>query len=485
MKHSWILIAAAALAACTDSPVSSPASPGPRSLNTGQDQVCPNTGDDAPAWTKIDSGSGAASGDFGSFTYGGRTLAYSISNGYTAEFCIKSGSNVGKVNHVVTDTGDIVIAQDISHVSWRVARNQAVQDLVALTVQKDARTSHERVVEWELSKTVDQSAFTGKPGSSFTATWTVAATRTRDELRDYRVVGEIRITNPNPVDVSVAVADTMDDGTVVTPDCPSTTVPARGELVCTYTAAPAGMSATRNRVTVTVAPGSYTAPAGYQGEIAGGVAETAVLWGAPTLVGDASPTLGDARFGYEAAIGESTTFTRAETFACPAYSAVLYPADTYTATATNVATLTGNGVDLSRSAQVTLACNAVWANETATGRGTPWSSVVRGVGNWFMYTPFTTGTVDLVAGQHHDAGDITMTRSGTTTAVTIQLHDGFRLANVSNSVKIHPMAATPTSYVQPGQYSVKRTPSGTTITVSGLASTSLYAIHLDVQRLVP
>lgn len=132
-----------------------------------------------------------------------------------------------------------------------------------------------------------------------------------------------------------------------------------------------------------------------------------------------------------------------------------------------------------------------WYGETATGQGLPWYLTRRAPQNWFMYTQWSAlsggGTVNLIAGQHYDAGDITGTRGATanSTTLVITLSSAFRFAAGTNNVKINPMSCTTNqTYVQPGQFSVKRTAlvSANSITVSGLANTDCYGIHVDVER---
>lgn len=89
--------------------------PGPIE-GSGGGGTCPQT----YPWTKIDAPSGSASGDWGSFTYGGNWLTYDVNQYYTLYLCIKySDTNDGWVivgpeaGTVTTQTG-----QDISHVSW-------------------------------------------------------------------------------------------------------------------------------------------------------------------------------------------------------------------------------------------------------------------------------------------------------------------------------------------------------------------------------
>ena len=137
----------------------------------------------------------------------------------------------------------------------------------------------------------------------------------------------------------------------------------------------------------------------------------------------------------------------------------------------------------------------IWIGETATGRGFPWSATQRAPETWFMYTPWVTtgihtgllpGPADLVAGQHYVAGTLVGTDQGATRSIQITLtNPAFRFAPVSNNVKINPMSCTTAQkYVPPGQFSVKASASviANSITVTGLAETACYGIHVDVQR---
>lgn len=152
---------------------------------------------------------------------------------------------------------------------------------------------------------------------------------------------------------------------------------------------------------------------------------------------------------------------------------------TYNNTATADAT---NDDAVTASASTTVDCPETWEDETAVGAGTRYP----GTSNWFMYTAYTTSKVDLIAGQHYDAGDITMSRSGGNTTITITLHAGFRWAPVSDNLKIQPFTTAPTTYLAPGKFQYKWTVSGNTVsvTIPG-TSAGFYGIHGDVQRLVP
>jgi hypothetical protein len=364
--------------------------------------------------------------------------------------------------------------QQISHVSFCWNEEPTPPD-EALTATKTAEATYDRKITWDLEKSVLPASHSGTAGDSFDSTWTVKATKTVVE-ENFEVTGNITITNPNSQGVGFSVTDKLDDGTMADVDCdPNTdgnqasgTVPAKGSAECSYTASTA--TATLNTATVS-APGNSnvvaTAPVSYTAKV----------------MGDESVTLADPLLSYSKLISGDTTETFPKTFTCPT-DPTKYTNFLFTKTITNTATLTGPNTNLSKSAQVKFTCTYPWRGETATGAGTRYP----GTSNWFMYTAFTTNKVDLIAGQHYDAGDIYMTRNGTSTYIKITLHNGFRWANVSQNLKIQDFANAPTKYVQPGNFKYKFTvtPQSTVTYTAKIPGTTakFYGIHADVERFV-
>jgi hypothetical protein len=257
-------------------------------------------------------------------------------------------------------------------------------------------------------------------------------------------------------------------------------------VVCSYTANPAGGSATSNTATITALTGGV-----------GGATASASVAFTGTTVGDDTVTLGDVKFSYSQSISGSSAPTFPETFTCPS-SPSSYTNGVYTNTVTNTATLRGAVTNLTASASVSIRCTQQYSNETATGAGIRYPNT----SNWFMYTPYTTSKVDLIAGQVYDAGDIYFTRTGNgasaRTIITITLGTGFRWANVAEVLKIQPFSRAPTTYVEPGTFQYKFTApnisnvagatvafSGQTVTVSLPGQVNFYGIHGAVQRLLP
>jgi hypothetical protein len=350
--------------------------------------------------------------------------------------------------------------------------------LPALTATKTATGSYDRKITWDLTKTVTPPGpFNGKPGDSFNANWNVNATKNVVD-NNHKVTGDITISNPSAIAQNFSVSDLLDDGTAASVDCDTSTpglqttgmVPAGGNVVCGYTASTA--KATLNTATVKAAGNSdvtATAPVSYTANV----------------IGDTSVTLADERFSFSQLISGSTPKTFPEKFKCPTDRAAYDANHLYTQTFTNTATLKGLNTNLERSASVTLNCTYPWQGETATGAGTRYP----GTSNWFMYTAFTTNTVNLIAGQNIDAGDITMTRYGGNTYITVTLASGFRFANVKENLKIQDFANAPTKYLEPGQFKHKfSVPQGTipytnTYTAKIPGDTAkFYGIHANVEH---
>ena len=108
-----------------------------------------------------------------------------------------------------------------------------------LEVTKTADASWEKVYTWDVEKSVDPSHLEMKTGQTGTANWKVDVTQTGFAARNAVVSGTITVTNPNDEDVTgVTVGDAL-PGAVVDCKGPASglTVPAKGSIECTYTAA--------------------------------------------------------------------------------------------------------------------------------------------------------------------------------------------------------------------------------------------------------
>jgi hypothetical protein len=218
--------------------------------------------------------------------------------------------------------------------------------LPALLVSKTAEGNFDRRVDWTLDKSVDIPSFTGVPGQSFLDFWNIDVTRTVTN-ENFAVSGTVTIINDASIDQAFLASDVLDTGEAVTLDCGgATSVPAHGNVVCTYDQSVADDAATLNTVTVT-APGNSpieaTAPIDFTG----------------TFTGDLVTDLTDPRLPVINTLGLdlSTDRTVPETFTCPASDSGLYVNGTYTETFVNTAFLDGATVHLTDSASVVLTCN--------------------------------------------------------------------------------------------------------------------------------
>jgi len=135
-----------------------------------------------------------------------------------------------------------------------------------------------------------------------------------------------------------------------------------------------------------------------------------------------------------------------------------------------------------------------YADETAWAAGTRYVKK----GNWAMFVayPGADGTVDLIAGQHHLAGEVTFSGSvGGVVTITIELFDGWRFALspvgeengfpiYDNNIKVQDYAGTPPAKnPAPGQFLWKTVAEGQVGEIE-VPLNNIYGVHVDVERLV-
>jgi hypothetical protein len=218
------------------------------------------------------------------------------------------------------------------------------------------------VIEWDLEKSVDldeHSGFIG--GDAGSSIWTVTATKS-ETLDNFKVEGEIEITNNSNMQVTFSVDDVLDDGTVGVVTCPKYTL-AKGESVtCTYEAFPADAEALQNIAEVSV---ESTIPPGYESHFGVAEAKADITW-TGNVTGFDSGTLSDPRFSYEELILATTTKTFDETFKCPSDKTLYEEDGVYKFTETNTAYL-NDDIDLEDSAKVAITCYAPLLEKTAQG----------------------------------------------------------------------------------------------------------------------
>ena len=109
-------------------------------------------------------------------------------------------------------------------------------------VVKTANTSYNRVFDYDIVKTADPLEQTIYFTDTATFGYTLQVTKFIKEEYGFAVGGTIVIANPAPIDANLAtIADILPDATGMSTDCilddtAPYTVPAGGELTCTYTA---------------------------------------------------------------------------------------------------------------------------------------------------------------------------------------------------------------------------------------------------------
>lgn len=342
-----------------------------------------------------------------------------------------------------------------------------------LTVTKTAVTSYHRSHAWSLAKSVDKSLVKLSIDGAGDTAVNYAVDVNYDGYTDsgWNVSGTVTIENTGDLDATYTVADTMTlegDDYLVTLTCADVDdVLAVGErTTCTYSEDIAGAFNGENNVVVSTLIRDYGASAD-------------VTFGDPASESDKTVSLSDTGDLLGAQDGGTFTAPNGGSFT---YSADLAYADYGQAQCGtheygNTATLTGDdGVLDTADANVTVKvqCWVLGGSETAWGQGTTYPKQ----NSWAMFTAYAPGTVDLMAGQHHDAGDITFSEmtDGKVT-ITIRL-DGWGLRDVKEGVKIQGYAKAPSGKVSPGQFTTYK---GNDLVVT-VDAFNFYGIHLDVAK---
>lgn len=105
-----------------------------------------------------------------------------------------------------------------------------------LTVTQSADTTFTRTWAWQIAKSGDQDALTLSTGQIFPVNYAVAVTANETDS-EWMVTGTIIVTNPAPIDALLTtITDLIAPDITATVICPSLTVPASGQLECTYRA---------------------------------------------------------------------------------------------------------------------------------------------------------------------------------------------------------------------------------------------------------
>lgn len=159
-----------------------------------------------------------------------------------------------------------------------------------LVVEKTAETRYDRDWTWTIDKSADQTELLLAEGEVFSVSYTVELSALSEDM-NHLVSGAIVISNPpaNPDATIEGVDDTLNVSGAMTVVCPEAFpfVLAAGEQVeCTYSGTGATTD-TLNEVTVETS-----------GDVPGGTAQAAVVWGDPAAETDECVVLNDTNTGF-------------------------------------------------------------------------------------------------------------------------------------------------------------------------------------------
>jgi len=147
----------------------------------------------------------------------------------------------GFVETITVKAGDVITAPNFGNFCISTACGGQ-----GLVVTKDANPSLTRTFQWEITKSVDNALIKTAGGAPATFNYTVGVKHDAGTDSGWKVTGTIKVSNPNPVDISgVNVSDAVDNGGACTlsGNVTGITVPANSEVdvpyTCTYDALPA------------------------------------------------------------------------------------------------------------------------------------------------------------------------------------------------------------------------------------------------------
>jgi len=148
---------------------------------------------------------------------------------YTYKYEYSCDSDEGTHTNVAAVTGDDDTELDSDDATIDV-------NCYDLTVEKDANTSFTRTWTWEIDKIGSVTELDLAPGMIYPVDYDVEVDATSEDSA-WAVTGTITITNPAPINASLAtVTDAIFDGIEALVSCPSLTVLANDTLECTYSA---------------------------------------------------------------------------------------------------------------------------------------------------------------------------------------------------------------------------------------------------------
>ena len=371
-----------------------------------------------------------------------------------------------------------------------------------LLVTKEVFTYYERTHKWDIAKMVEtenEEFLDGVPkiwlyadgSGDETATWKVDVTYKGYEDSDFKVSGNIYITNDGQLDAEItSVVDVLGDDLIdVIVDCNVTfpyTLPVEVEgtnehiLTCSYSKDVDSKIEGNNVVTVTTTRDTYSANA-------------PIVWGEPDKehletvnIKDISILFGTLELG-EVTAPNNKQFTYDKLFAWGDYDPYLCEIPyTYTNTATIVET--------EQSASATLKVNVqclIFKGETAWAANGNQPLVYPynpdDGGNWATYVKYAEKTTYLFAGQTIHVGSVTFSAVvDSKVTITVALNAPWEFEGVYENLKVQDYAEPPSGNPAPGQFDHKITCSSE----NGLCSivvpaNNYYGVHVNVGWWMP
>lgn len=232
---------------------------------------------------------------------GGKPAVNWSSNVAPAAVIVKGGNAANEYVYNGTVTSDTGLVSpnnasqgpaDLSHLEFCFNYN--------VDVTKTAQTSFDRTYGWTVAKTANPTSVVLSTGQVQGVAYKVVATRDEGVDSNWAVGGTVTLTNRWPVAAGVtSLTDILSDGTVAKLDCPTTVVPAKGSLQCTYSAPVSSGAAGVNTASASV---SFAG----KNRTAEGTAPYA--FGAPTVESDKCATITDSLKGDLGQTCESKTY---------------------------------------------------------------------------------------------------------------------------------------------------------------------------------
>ena len=251
-------------------------------------------------------------------TLGGTLGTVSSSDPSSTTFSYQHGFSGGQAGTCATYPNTATFTTSTTAKTGSDSRSVEVCAALAsadLTVTKTAQATYTRTFTWGITTSVDPTTRNVAAGDPASFAYAVAVTHDAGTDSDWKVTGTIKVTNPNPTEITLTgVTDAIPGASCsITSGDPHATVPASGSVTldytCTFTSNPGPgtntATVTWNATAASTPHGSASGTASYE-------------FGAPTTTVDGSATITDTLSGTLGTVTASdpnpTTLTDNHTF---------------------------------------------------------------------------------------------------------------------------------------------------------------------------